>query len=236
MDYKRIDEVLSRYVRPQTFPLALKLCQSESELPDKVRMPVRDLGYRIALCQATGLARRFGWVMAVGKDDQCCIGGAVSMGFIPERSEDDPSKRLATGKYSHLLIAPVERANFDPDVIVVYGSPGQIMRLVQSAGRSFPSGAGLNVGAVATASADCGDIVARTTLSGDCHFILASGGDRIFGGTQDHEVIFAIPSDKVEAVLKGLEDTHKAGYRYPIITDLRHPPSLPPAMEVPKAA
>ena len=94
MDLKQVNEALNQYIRPQTFPLALKLCQSESELPEKVRIPVRDLGYQVTLCQAVGIARRFRWALAVSKDDQCCVGGASAMGFIKERPEDDPKKRL----------------------------------------------------------------------------------------------------------------------------------------------
>jgi len=59
MDVKQTTDTLNFYIRPQTFPLALKLCSSESELPDKVRVPMRDLGYQIALCQGIGLARRY---------------------------------------------------------------------------------------------------------------------------------------------------------------------------------
>ena len=232
MDLKQANETLNLYISPQTFPLALKLCTSESELPEKVRMPVRDLGYQVTLCQGIGIARRFRWALAVGKDDQCCLGGATTMGFIAERPEDDLSKRLEEGKYSHLLIAPIEIADFEPDVIVLYGNPAQVMRLLQAVTR----GAGQSVTATATGSGDCGDIVARTTLSNECQFIMPSGGDRVFGGTQDNEVIFAMPRSKVEAVLKGLEDTHKAGFRYPILTDLRHKPGLPPFLEIPKTA
>lgn len=154
------------------------------------------------------------------------------MGFIAEQPEDNLAKRLETSKYSHLLIAPIEIADFEPDVIVVYGDPAQTMRLAQSAS----GGTELSVSAIATGSMDCGDIVARTTLSDECQFILPSGGDRVYGGTQDHEVIFTIPQSKVEMVLNGLEDTHKAGFRYPILTDLRHPPALPTFLEIPKAA
>lgn len=233
MDLKQVNATLNLYIRPQTFPLALKLCQSESELPERVRMPMRDLGYQVTLCQAIGIARRYRWVLAVGKDDQCCIGGASAMGFITEGFEDEPLKRLEAGKYSHLLIAPIEVADFEPDTLVLYGNPAQTMRLAQAVSRG---GTGLSVSAVATGAGDCGDIVARTTLSDECQSILPSGGDRVFGGTQDHEVIFTIPWSKVEAVLKGLEDTHKAGFRHPILTDLRHPPALPPFLEIPKAA
>jgi hypothetical protein len=45
-----------------------------------------------------------------------------------------------------------------------------------------------------------------------------------------------MPPDKVETVLKALEDTHKAGFRYPILSDLRHRPALLPMLEIPKAA
>ena len=131
-----------------------------------------------------------------------------------------------------MLLCPLSRITVDPDVILIYGNPAQVMRLAQAAVR----GAGLEVSAIATGGGDCGDIVARTTFSDQCQSILPSGGDRVFGGTQDHEVIFTMPRSKVEAILKGLEDTHKAGFRYPILTDLRHQPALPPFLEIPKGA
>ena len=64
--------------------------------------------------------------------------------------------------------------------------------------------------------------------------ILPSGGDRVFAGTQDHEMIFAMPWSKAEAVVTGLAETHKAGFRYPVITDVRHRPNLPPFLQVPE--
>lgn len=236
MDLTKINDALKQYIRPQTFPVALKLCQSDDELPERVRMPMRDLGYQVALCQATALTRRFGWTMALGKEDHCCIGGARTMGFESEGAggEVEEDKQLEPAKYKYHLTAALERADFDPDVIVIYGNSAQIMRLVQSA-IGGPGGQG-TVNAVATGFGDCGDIAARTVLSDECQFILPSGGDRIFGSTQDHEVIFTIPKSKVEAVVDGLENTHKMGFRYPVIADIRHRPNLPPFLEIPKKA
>jgi len=232
MDLKQVNESLNFYIRPQTFPLALKLCPSQSELPEKVRIPMRDLGYQITLCQGIGLARRFGWTMAIGREDQCCIGGAAAMGFVseaPAMPQTSSDKTLDFGKYSHLLVAPLHSTTFEPDMVVIYGNSAQAMRLVQAAG------GGQGVSAIASGSMDCGDIVARTHHSDECQFILPSGGDRVFGSTQDHEVIFTMPRSKIEAVIKGLEDTHNAGFRYPILTDLRHRPALPPFLEMPQA-
>ena len=69
-----------------------------------------------------------------------------------------------------------------------------------------------------------------------CQFILPSGEDRIFGSTQDHEVIFTMPKSKFQAVIEGLANTHKVGFRYPVLTDLRHRPALAPFLEIPKDA
>lgn len=228
MELKQVNETLTYYVKPQTFPVALKLCRSEGELPEKVRRPQRDLGYQVTLCQGIGLARRFGWTMAIGKEDQCCVGGAAAMGFVkesPAMSQADAEKMLDFGTYSHLLAAPITGAAFEPDAVVLYVNSAQAMRLVQAAGEG-------GVSAVATGSMDCGDVVARATRGDRCQFILPSGGDRVFGSTQDHELIFAMPQGKVEAVMKGLEETHKAGFRYPVLTDIRHRPSLPPFLEM----
>lgn len=233
MDSKQLNDALNYYVRPQTFPLALKLCRSESELPERVRMPVRDLGYQVTICQGIGIGRRYGWTLAIGKDDQCCVGGALAMGFLSEAPAGmtaDPERTLDFGKYSHLLIAPIHSATFQPDVVVIYGNPAQAMRLVQSAS----PGLGQAVSSVAASGMDCGDVVARTTICDECQFILPSGGDRVYGSTQDHEVIFTMPLSKAEAVVQGLENTHKAGFRYPVLTDLRYRPELPPFLDLSK--
>ena len=183
MDLKEINEVLNLYIRPSSFPVAYKLLRSDDELPERIRIPMRDLGYPITLCQATALTRRYGWTMALSKDDQCCILGAQAMGFVSAGggSEIVPAdKRHEHGKYKYHLTAALDRADFQPDVIAIYGNSAQIMRLVQSA-RGGLEGRG-TVNAVATGVADCGDIAARTVLSDECQSILPSGGDRIFAG------------------------------------------------------
>jgi len=234
MDLKRVNETLNTYVRPQTFPVALKLCPSSAELSAKVKRPLRDLGYPIALCQAVALSRRYGWTMAVGKEDQCCIGGHISMGFLENPPKERlalsaPEKRHSPGQYAYLMTAPLDRADFEPDVLCLYLDSAQAMRLAQAANRG-----GGGVSAVAIGFADCGDITARTVNTDQCQFILPSGGDRVFGSTQDHEVIFAMPKSKIEPVANALEETHKAGFRYPVLTDVRHRPNLPPFLEIPK--
>jgi uncharacterized protein (DUF169 family) len=233
MNLKQVNEILNNYIRPQTFPLAIKLYGTQETLPAKVRMPVKDLGYQITLCQAVALSRRYGWTMAVGKEDQCCVGGHATMGFMdnpPPGGPLDTEKRHELGKYRYMVSAPIDRADFEPDLICLYVNSAQAMRLAQAAN----SGGGGIAPTVATGWGDCGDIMARTVKTDLCQFILPSGGDRTFGSTQDYEVIFTIPKSKIDLMMKALEDTHKAGFRYPVLADVRHRPNLPPFLEIPQ--
>lgn len=245
MNLQKVNEALNFYIRPQTFPVAVKMCQSNEELPDKFRIPKRDLGTAIAICQGIALARRYGWTIAIGKDDESCPHGLFVLGFVPGRGYLDgscgeaaglgPKNRLARiaqglsrleyGKYSYLLATPIHTANFEPDLILVYGNPAQVARLVQ--------GAVAMEGGVLTTPAGgviaCSSLIARTMLTDECQFILAGAGDRYFALTQDHELAFAMPLGKVESTIQGLERGHKSGFhRYPTPSSLRLDGVLPP--------
>ena len=78
MHLKVVNEALNLYIRPQTFPVAYKLVPSDNELPERVKMPIRDLGYPINLCQGTALTRRYGGAMAFGKGGQGCVRAAFA--------------------------------------------------------------------------------------------------------------------------------------------------------------
>lgn len=245
MDLSQVNEALSIYIRPQTFPLAIRLCRSEGELPQRARRPLRDLGFVITLCQALGMARRYGWLLALDVNDQACPYGSLALGFLPPKAayltggfaESLASgagahaarsalalPRLEHGAFSHVLMAPLHSASFDPDVVVVYGNSAQVMRLVQ--GRLHGQGGALT--SSASGGMDCADIVAQTILSDECQFVLPCNGDRIFGMTQDDEMAFAMPASKVVPTLEGLEASHRSGaQRYPIPSFLRFAPQLP---------
>ena len=144
----------------------------------------------------------------------------------------DAEKRHEPGQYLYMVSASIDRADFEPDMICLYVNSAQAMRLAQAAN----SGGGGIAPTTATGWGDCGDIVAGTIKKDLNQFILPSGGDRAFGSTQDHEVIFTIPKSKIELMMKAIEDTHKAGFRYPVLTDVRHRPNLAPFLEIPKNA
>jgi uncharacterized protein (DUF169 family) len=245
---KELDDAISRLVRPGTFPLAIRMLEREEDIDPRARRPTRDLGVQVTICQAIGMARRYGWPMAVTPEDISCpltfipFGFAKSVSFSEEghacagiytaspaagaRSES-LVPRLPHGKYQAIAMAPLPRASFEPEVFCAYGNSAQIMRLVQGALHS--GGGGLN--SLSTGRIDCAEIIIRTMTSGEAHYILPCSGDRIFGLTEDDEMAFAAPFEMLPRIVEGLEATHKAGIRYPTPKFMRFAPRYPPQYE-----
>ena len=72
LDLAEVNEVLQFYIRPQTFPVAVKMCESSEDLPENTKRPKKDLGSAVAVCQGISLARRYGWTIAIGQEDESC--------------------------------------------------------------------------------------------------------------------------------------------------------------------
>lgn len=246
MELLKINEALNNYIRPGTFPVAVKMATAAAEVPPKARMPKRDLGLTMPVCQAVAAARRLGWVIAMGKDDMLCPLGALALGLVPARAKfadgsfnipfwvknqevrarlNHNLPRLEYGRYTHLVLSPLHRADFDPQVIIIYGNPAQISRLIQSA--IYSTGEPL-ISSSAGGFA-CGSEITVPLLTDKCQVIITGGGDRAMAQADDHEMAFAAPMSKVEALVEGLEATHKAGMRYPTPSFLMYQAQFPPA-------
>jgi len=247
VDLKEVEQALNTYVRPLTFPLALKMLKSEDEIPDRTRRPFQQMKKKVAICQGIGMARKLGWTIAMGKEDMQCSLGAAPFGFFKNidfynegnlaagmftaskeigKTEEDLIDRFDYGLYSHILVAPLNRAGFEPDMLMMYGNPAQIMRLVH--------GALYNQGGAVQSSAmgrlGCATII--TAMKNDeCRYLLPGNGDRIFGMTQDYEMSFLIPASKIDTVLDGLAKTHKGGIRYPITSFFNFQAAFPPSYQ-----
>jgi len=246
LELQKIREALDSYIRPETFPVAVKMVSSMGEIPEKARMPKRDLGTPMPVCQGIALARRYGWSLAMGEEDMLCPLGAFALGFLPAKAkfldgsfnvpfwvknQDVRAKiaqalpQLELGKYTHIVMAPLQRANFEPQVIIIYGSPAQIGRLIQAA----IYGTGEPLAASSFGGFACGEAITKTILTDQCQFVVVGGGDRAIAQAQDHEAIFAVPMSKVEALIEGLEGSHKAGMRYPTPSFLTFKAEFPPS-------
>ena len=251
VDLKQIEAALNQYIRPQTFPVAIRMCASEEELPEKTRFPKGDLGINISLCHAITMARRYSWTMAVDKYSSCYV-ASISMGFLPlprdvvdgnyqeslglwGMSKDQAAATIQDipkfeyGKYKYVLIAPVGRATFEPHVIMVYGNPAQIWLILS--GYLFGTGK-RSLDAKLSQGAGCTTYITRTVQTDEAQFALIGTGERIVPHPQDHECAFSIPTSKIEKTIQGMKLGFETGvFRYPIPSFMRYDSQHPPGYD-----
>jgi len=240
---KRVDQTLNQFLRPATYPVALSMLGSQEELPESF---AKLAGRRspMLVCQGVTLARRYGWKVLLEPADMVCPLGAVALGFAPPSRDflsggsgvpnwvcSDQARavvaeaipKLPHGRQRYLIAAPLAEADWQPQLVIVYGNPAQMVRLVQSlvhyTGRPLSFSALGGIG--------CASYISRALLSQECQMVPCGAGDRIFAMAQDDEMAFAIPAAQLDRVLAGLEATSRAGLRYPVTPYLRFHTEMP---------
>ncbi|MHA1583289.1 MAG: DUF169 domain-containing protein [Candidatus Baldrarchaeia archaeon] len=59
-EWRSVGSDLMDILRLETYPVAVKLVKSDEELPSNVRRPSKIFGFKINLCQAFSMSRRYG--------------------------------------------------------------------------------------------------------------------------------------------------------------------------------
>ncbi|MCW4048204.1 MAG: DUF169 domain-containing protein [Candidatus Bathyarchaeota archaeon] len=218
---KRIEE----QIRPNTYPVAVKMLRSADEVPEEAIRPVRDLGRCLSTCQAFTLSRRFGETVAQLFEDMWCPEPVMGFGLAepPEFFYEGKTRYpvgvasleaganwarefpcLPVGEYVGVVMAPLISASFEPDVAVIYCDSAQLLRLLL--GLAYEDGRDIQT--VLGGHSACVYAVVPSLLKNECQASVPCRGDRGYAGTQDYEMIFTIPRDKIGRVAEGLE---KAG-------------------------
>lgn len=227
-----IDKAMSSYIKPQTYPLAVKMLSGHEEVPKDAKQPLKDFGAALTLCQALALSRREGLTLVLDKQSQSCPIALVGLGFVkpeeylsgkftlaPINQSAVARKRIAAqlprfkfGQFNSILISPIQKAGFDPDVILFYGNGAQVMRMIQAA--VFASGEQLT--SMSTGSGGCLIPIVASILEGQCKFCIPGNGERRLGIIADGELAFAMPQNRFEEVVEGLKLSHEGKQTYPI--------------------
>ena len=126
-------------------------------------------------------------------------------------------------------MAPLVRAEFDPDTIAVYGNPAQIMRMIQAwaylKGERITGNFGGKV--------ECTEYLIAPFKSGAPRVAIPGNGDRIFSMTQDDEMTFSMPEACLEPLIEGLKSAGKnIGAKYPVTFYQNFQPEFPKVYKV----
>jgi uncharacterized protein (DUF169 family) len=228
----RLYEALNKYGRFLTLPLGIKLKREGETISQKVKYPVKDMGTRLAVCQGLTASRTFGWTIAFRKEDHACPLAHIFLGHIkPDlflqgtiagsyqdmeecaKIMESSFPRWPLGSVQEVWISPLNLCEFEPDLAMIYGNPGQILVLIHAA--NFRKGTGVK--SVSHGRGGCATWIAGVIQSNECTYMIPGSGERVFAGAQDYEMSFAIPHSQFKNVMDGLEFLRKKGaYRYPV--------------------
>jgi uncharacterized protein (DUF169 family) len=234
-------------LRLKTLPVGVSFLKDKADIPDGARRPALHLKKRVTVCQVMTMARNYGWQMAVTEEDLVCPLAALAFGFSSSLSPvEDMAEAFLTSQYKSgadkslketaqmcffekgvwkaLFVSPLRKMDRPADVIVLYGNPAQISRLVQAATYDMEE----RIQGLFGGKVECPEYLIRPMVTGKPRVVLPGPGDRIFSMTGDDEMIFAFPYSFLNKLTEGLRESGKrVGARYPITFYQNFQPEFP---------
>lgn len=241
-DWEKPIKRLERLMRLRSFPVAFKLLEDKKYLSE---VPfLRRMNHKTTLCQMINLVRNFDWTVGADADDFVSVmcPSIIGLSDIPDYMKDgtfrsivwtksraDGEKyenaipRLPVGKYEAVAMAPLIYNPFDPDIVLIYANPAQMMLLINSL--QFEDYEVMEFYCVGESS--CSDAITRCYLNRKPALTIPCYGERRYGHAQDDELIMAVPAELMDKALNGMEALFRRGIRYPISyagaeTDITH--------------
>jgi uncharacterized protein (DUF169 family) len=220
---------IERRVLLRTHPIAIKMLKDTEEIPSGAIRPIKDLGTHISLCQGFAMSRRENKTVAMFNEDNWCYAPLVGFGFVeptekyfdgtmsyPERIASlEAAKRLAKesprikpGKYTGIVSAPLKTISFMPDVVIIYCNMVQLRGMLLA----MKYKDGYQVTTTLDPGGACIQSTVPVLLSGDCQVTVPCGGDYKYALAQDDEIIFSIPTSRMDDFMLGLRNAANSNY------------------------
>lgn len=219
---------------------AVKMIEDPSEVPEEVLRARESFGH-LSLCQAFALVKRQGLTLYTDKSSEWCWAPVVALGYAdcspgsqsyeiikPLMGIPDPEKaerffadfpRLPLGKYSGVLMAPADKADFEADVLLINCDDNFQMRSLLSAVK-YRNGKMLDVHLDPIDS--CIHTLVTSFIKKDYTIAIPDPGEQERALTGKNEIIMAVPAEKLDDLMTGMDSR---GFRH--VQD----PGLPDEME-----
>lgn len=226
----KLSSAMETHIRPATLPIAIKMLESEEEIPDNMKRPRKDLGVQLIPCQATYLSRKHEIPLAMLREDfniDLCAPGSIIFGIVQPIDwwkEGNVSYGIYTRtrkaavtmernvfrfkyrRYVGFLTSPLKKAMFEPDMVMLYCNSEQAM--VLAAASRYDDG--LPITTTISARDVCSDSIVQTIKTGKCQVCIPCRGDRSNAYAGADEIVFTAPPKKLQTIIEALKDTSKA--------------------------
>jgi uncharacterized protein (DUF169 family) len=231
MNGAEISEELLRALRLKTDPLAFRRFEKVEDL-EKVRN-VFHIPTLSTFCQAVHRARVQGLTVGITRQDK--VGDRCLRLFgvkqATEKSMKAEAAMLSTTWFATpdeamkqqmetprvpvaeaVVLAPLAKEKFEPEIILIYGNPAQLMMLLCGMQKEkyerfqfFFIGEGA-----------CVDSLAECYRTNKPQLSIPCYGERAMGQVADEEMALALPPGEIPRALSGMKKLAKVGFKYPI--------------------
>jgi dephospho-CoA kinase len=230
-DWEKLIRRLELLMRLKYFPVGFKMLRKRTELSG---IPfLRRPSHKVTLCQLITQARSFDWTVGADVDDFMFAScpSIIGLSDIPENHRDGTFRsivwmatkedgrkveasipRLPLGEYEAVAMAPQVYNPFEPDMVLIYANPAQMMLLINAL--QFSRYEVMQFYCVGESS--CSDAIARCFNTHKPSLAIPCYGERRYGHVQDEDLVMAVPGDLMEKALHGMEALYRRGVRYPI--------------------
>lgn len=202
--FNKYGEELETAMLLRTSPIAVKMLEKETDIPKGAFRPKRDGGYHLAQCQAFGVSRREGKTVAMLKEDHWCPTALMAFGMVGTPASmakmGESYQSFEVGKYVGVVTAPLKKAAYIPDVVLVYLNPAQLRGMLQT---MMFDGASQVSGHFFLPS--CAHCVVSPMKTGKYSVVLPDPGEYQRALTLEEEMILAIPQQKLPTLMAGLK-------------------------------
>jgi uncharacterized protein (DUF169 family) len=216
-DIQKYGNELKEVLQMTTSPVAVHLVRADEEIPEQIP----HVGETTRHCQMVDNVRRLGTEFYATLNDQMCKGGASVMGLTEmspklksgevyynlnhfasldaAKATMDRVPMVEANSIKAVLYAPLEKASFVPDVILVIAKPKIVMELSQALLQK--NGGRVNAGFAGKQSV-CADGVSYPYLTGEAGITIGCSGSRKYTEIQDEEMIMSVPVDMLPALVE----------------------------------
>jgi uncharacterized protein (DUF169 family) len=214
-EFNKYGEDLERLMILRTSPLAVKMLESEADIPEGAIRPWKDRGIHIAQCQAFALSRRQKETIAMLKEDNWCFAPMIAYGLVDKPADPEFQRFLnfptfPRDKYVGIVSAPLKTANFEPDVVVIYSNTSQMRNLLMPL---HFIGEEAKVNYYFFPPACCYQIV-PVMEDGRMMVTLPDPGDYRRALAGEDEIILSVPRDEFAALAEGIRKAEEGDFGY----------------------
>ncbi len=217
-EYKDLSQKIKGKLGLKKSPVAVKLVLKEDDIPEGIPKIEENIRHCEMVQKATKGDSFYATV-----EEQTCKGGAGAIGLMepPEKVKSGEMyyslKRFSSLEFAKrtvdtipqidpvmnaIIYSPLEKAQFDPDVIIIICNPEQAMQLAQAivytiGGRFEADFAGIQ--------SICADAVAGPYTTKKPNITLGCSGSRKFADIKPYEVIVGINGENIGSIVNALE-------------------------------